>query len=289
MGRPKLFMTFRHNTEIGQNFLIDRSVAVWMTERARLSSAGRILEIGAGDGILTKSILASGCARVDALEIDVRMKERLEPFAASDDRLRLHWSDAVKFDYSTLDETPTHVIANLPYHITTPLLWKLLEFFSGSDMRYMLLMIQDEAASRIAAGAGKRESNPLSVTIAAAGDAAVLRKVSRTAFYPQPRVDSAIAEITLRSKDNPHTLLPRDATWRKLLSGSFATRRKTLANNWAGSFGIKKDECAAILAAHSLDSRSRPEELTMPDWLSLRENSELTSYIERRRQDWKRP
>ena len=147
MVRPKVFMTFRHNTEIGQNFLIDRSVAVWMTERARLSSADRILEIGAGDGILTKSILASGCARVDALEIDVRMKERLEPFAASDDRLRLHWSDAVKFDYSTLDETPTHVIANLPYHITTPLLWKLLEFFSGSNMRYMLLMIQDEAVT----------------------------------------------------------------------------------------------------------------------------------------------
>ena len=253
-----------------------------MTARARLSHTDRVLEIGPGTGILTKAILAAGCARVDALEIDVRLKEYLEPLAASDDRLRLHWSDAVKFDYSGLDETPTRVIANLPYHITTPLLWKLLESFAGSDMRYMMLMIQEETAPRIAAGAGNRESGPLSVTIAAAWRTAVLRKVPRTAFYPSPRVDSAIAEITPRA-DGPHAFLPCDAVWRRLLSGSFAMRRKTLANNWTGAFGVKKDDCAGILAAHSLDARARPEELTLLDWLSLREDSTLTSYVERRR------
>jgi 16S rRNA (adenine1518-N6/adenine1519-N6)-dimethyltransferase len=254
-----------------------------MTERASLTSPDRVLEIGAGTGILTKSILAAGCARVDTVEIDVRLKEYMEPMAASDDRLRLHWGDAVTFDYSSLGETPTRVIANLPYHITTPLLWHLLEFFAGSDMRYMLLMVQNEAASRIASGAGTRESGPLSVTIAAAWQATVPRKVSRTAFYPSPRVDSAIAEITLRAEGDAHALLPRDAAWRRLLSGSFAMRRKTLANNWAGAFGVKKDDCADMLAAHSLGARARPEELTLLDWLSLREDSKLTSYIERRR------
>ncbi|MDR1580285.1 MAG: 16S rRNA (adenine(1518)-N(6)/adenine(1519)-N(6))-dimethyltransferase RsmA [Synergistaceae bacterium] len=274
-------MAFRHNTEIGQNFLTDKSVAQWMIGRARLSPADRVLEIGPGTGILTKYILDAGCARVDAVEIDVRLKEYMEPLAASDDRLRLHWDDAVKFDYSRLDETPTRVMANLPYHITTPLLWHLLESFAGGDMRYMMLMIQDEAASRIVSGAGNRESSPMSVTIAAAWQAAVLRKVPRTAFYPSPKVDSAIAEITLRC--DSYAPLPRDTTWRRLLSGSFAMRRKTLVNNWAGAFGVKKDECAGILAAHSLDTRSRPEGLTLPDWLSLREDPTLTSYIERRR------
>jgi 16S rRNA (adenine1518-N6/adenine1519-N6)-dimethyltransferase len=276
-------MAFRYNTKIGQNFLVDKSVADWMMERACLAPADRVLEIGAGTGILTKSILAAGCVRVDTVETDVRLKEYLEPMAALDDRLRLHWGDAVTFDYSALDEVPTRVIANLPYHITTPLLWHLLESFAGSDMRYMLLMVQNEAASRIAAGAGNRESGPLPVTMAAVGAASVLRKVSRTAFYPSPRVDSAIAEITLRGEDNPHARLPRDAAWRKLLSGSFAMRRKTLANNWAGAFGIKKDDCAEILATHSLGARARPEELTLPDWLSLREDPKLTSYVERRR------
>ena len=276
-------MAFRHNTEIGQNFLTDKSVAAWMTERARLVPTDRLLEIGPGTGILTKAILDAGCTRVDAVEIDVRLKEYLEPLAASDDRLRLHWGDAVKFDYSGLNEPPPRVIANLPYHITTPLLWKLLESFSGSDMRYMMLMIQEETAPRIAAGAGNRESGPLSVTIAAAWRTAVLRKVPRTAFYPQPRVDSAIAEITPLVEDCPYALLPRDAAWRRLLSGSFAMRRKTLTNNWVGAFGVKKDDCAGILAAHSLDARARQEELTLLDWLSLREDSTLTSYIERRR------
>jgi 16S rRNA (adenine1518-N6/adenine1519-N6)-dimethyltransferase len=276
-------MAFRHNTEIGQNFLTDKSVALWMTEHAKLSSADSVLEIGPGTGILTKCILDAGCARVDAVEVDIRLKEYLEPLAASDGRLRLHWGDAVKFDYSRLGETPTRVIANLPYHITTPLLWKLLESFAGNDMRYMMLMIQDETASRVAAGAGNRESGPLSVTMAAAWQVTVLRKVSRTAFYPSPRVDSAIAEITPRAENSPHVLLPRDAVWRRLLSGSFAMRRKTLANNWIGAFGVKKDDCAGILAAHSLDTRSRPEGLALSDWLSLREDLKLTSYIERRR------
>jgi 16S rRNA A1518/A1519 N6-dimethyltransferase RsmA/KsgA/DIM1 with predicted DNA glycosylase/AP lyase activity len=96
-------------------------------------------------------------------------------------------------------------------------------------------------------------------------------------------VDSAIAEITPRDGGNPHALLPRDAVWRRLLSGSFAMRRKTLANNWAAAFGIKKDDCCDILGAHSLGARARPEEPALSDWLSLREDSTLTSYIERRR------
>ncbi|MDR0764098.1 MAG: 16S rRNA (adenine(1518)-N(6)/adenine(1519)-N(6))-dimethyltransferase RsmA [Synergistaceae bacterium] len=275
-------MSFKYNLDIGQNFLADRSVALWMTERAGIGPDDRILEIGAGSGVLTREILAAGCARLDAVELDVRLKEYLEPMAAADERLRLHWGDAVKFDYSRLDETPTRVVANLPYHITTPLLWRLIEFYAGSDMRCMLLMTQAEAASRIASGAGVRESTPLSITIAAIGSARTLRKVSRSAFYPKPGVGSAILEIKFAGS-GAETRLPRDAAWRKLLAGSFAARRKTLVNNWAGSFGMKKEECSAILASHSLGARSRPEEATLSDWLALRDDSKLTSYIERRR------
>jgi 16S rRNA (adenine1518-N6/adenine1519-N6)-dimethyltransferase len=275
-------MTFRHNAEIGQNFLADRSVALWMTDRARLEPVDRVLEIGPGSGMLTREILAAGCARLDAVELDVRLKEYLDPIAADDERLRVHWGDAVKFGYGVIGETPTRVIANLPYHITTPLLWKLLEFYAGSDMRYMLLMTQSEAASRIASGAGTRESNPLSVTIAAIGSAQVPRKVSRTAFYPRPGVDSAILEIKLAGGDGAATRRPRDPAWRNLLAGSFAMRRKTLVNSWAVSFRMKKEECAAILAAHSLGPRSRPEELTLSDWLALRGDLKLTSRVERR-------
>jgi 16S rRNA (adenine1518-N6/adenine1519-N6)-dimethyltransferase len=262
-------MTFRPNTDIGQNFLIDKSVVTWMMERAHLKPSDRVLEIGPGAGILTKGILEAGCSRLDAIEIDTRLREYLEPIAV-DPRLALHWGDAVRFDYGTLGAAPTHIIANLPYHITTPLLWKLLETYSERETSRMLLMTQAEAAIRLSCGGGVRESNPLSITIAAIGTASVVRRVSRSAFRPAPRVDSAIVEIVFGNDDRARRKLPRDTVWRRLLSGSFATRRKTLANNWNASFRVPKEQGAEILSEHSLGKMSRPEELSVDDWLGLR-------------------
>ncbi|MDR1137392.1 MAG: 16S rRNA (adenine(1518)-N(6)/adenine(1519)-N(6))-dimethyltransferase RsmA [Synergistaceae bacterium] len=267
-------MSFRPNTDIGQNFLTDSSVVEWMTARANLGPDASVLEIGPGGGVLTNGLLSSGAARVSAVEIDTRLKKYLEPIAASNPSLSLHWGDAVKFDYAALPPI-THIIANIPYHITTPLVWRLLEFYSGKTMKYMLLMTQAEAAHRLSCGAGARCSNPLSVTIAAIGRAKTIRKVPRTAFRPMPRVDSAIVEIEFSGHDES-TGLPRDAVWRRLLSGSFAVRRKTLANNWALSFHTPKARGTEILAAHSLCPMARPEELALSDWVNLRHDGNLT-------------
>jgi 16S rRNA (adenine1518-N6/adenine1519-N6)-dimethyltransferase len=193
-------MAFRHNTDLGQNFLRDRSVVSWMMAQAALTSRDRVLEIGPGSGILTEGILETDCASLDAIELDTRLKGELEAVAAGDARLSLYWGDAVNFDYSRLAAPPTHVIANLPYHITTPLIWRLLEELSGRGLRYMLLMVQREAAARIASGAGGRESSPLGITLSAMGEAVIKRGVSRSAFYPMPRVDSAVVEITFAAE-----------------------------------------------------------------------------------------
>ena len=171
-------MSFRYNTDIGQNFLTDSSIVEWMTTRAHLGPSDAVLEIGAGGGMLTKGLAASGAARVEAVELDARLREYLEPIAAANPSLSLHWGDAVTFDYAPLPAI-THIIANIPYHITTPLVWRLLEVYSGSTMNYMLLMVQAEAAERLSCGAGARASNPLSVTIAAMGGAETVRKVPR--------------------------------------------------------------------------------------------------------------
>ncbi|MDR2779642.1 MAG: 16S rRNA (adenine(1518)-N(6)/adenine(1519)-N(6))-dimethyltransferase RsmA [Synergistaceae bacterium] len=270
-------MPFRYNTDIGQNFLIDGSVVEWMTARANLNSSDSVLEIGAGGGMLTKGLIASGAARVEAVELDTRLREYLEPIAASNPSLSLHWGDAVKFDYAGLPAV-TRIIANIPYHITTPLVWRLLEAYSGSAMDYMLLMVQAEAASRLSCGAGSRMSNPLSVTIAAMGHTSTVRKVPRSSFRPAPRVDSAIVEITL-SGFGTSTELPRDRMWRRMISGSFAARRKTLANNWAISFRVPKARGEEILAAHALAPTARPEELSLSDWTALREDDALAANI----------
>jgi 16S rRNA (adenine1518-N6/adenine1519-N6)-dimethyltransferase len=270
-------MPFRYNTDIGQNFLTDGSIVEWMTARAKLGPSDAVLEIGAGGGMLTKGLAASGAARVCAVELDTRLREYLEPIAAANPSLSLHWGDAVTFDYAGLPAI-THIIANIPYHITTPLVWRLLEVYSGSAMNYMLLMVQAEAAERLSRGAGARVSNPLSVTIAAAGRAETVRKVPRSAFRPKPRVDSAIVEIKL-SGPGESAELPRDRVWRRLLAGSFAARRKTLANNWGISFHIPKERCGEILAAHALAPTARPEELSLADWTALRKDDNLTDNI----------
>ncbi|MDR1481882.1 MAG: 16S rRNA (adenine(1518)-N(6)/adenine(1519)-N(6))-dimethyltransferase RsmA [Synergistaceae bacterium] len=272
---------FRYNTDIGQNFLKDQSVVDWMIDQAKPQPSDRVLEIGPGRGILTRGILSSSCASLDAVEIDTRLKADLEPIAASDKRLSLHWGDAVRFDYRSLDPSPTHVIANLPYHITTPLIWRLLESLAGHGTRYMLLMTQHEAALRITSGGPGRESCPLGVTIAASGSAALLRRVPRHAFIPVPRVDSSIIELKLSVGDGADLRqdLARDVIWRRLLSGSFARRRRTLANNWAASFGAAREKTCEILTAHSIAPLSRSEDLSPDMWLQLRADSDVREMI----------
>lgn len=256
---------FKHNTDIGQNFLRDRSVVKWMVDRAHLTDCDRVLEIGPGEGILTLGILGTPCSRLDAIELDTRLRVRLEAIAAGDARLALHWGDAVRFDYASLPSPPTQVIANLPYHITTPLIWTLLERLSGTSLGYMLLMVQREAANRLAAGEKSRETGPLGITLAALGEVTIARGVSRGAFFPMPSVDSAIVEIRLSGNA---ARLPRNRAWRRLLTGSFAQRRKTLINNWA-SLGISRAQGSEILASHRLPPLSRPEELRLETWLEL--------------------
>lgn len=253
---------FKHDTDIGQNFLRDRSVVEWIVARAGITEDDSIIEIGPGDGALTSALLASPAARVAAIEIDRRLAPFLEPLGR-DPRFDLIWGDAVRYDYRRLEATK--VIANLPYHITTPVIARLLEDVADRA-RYMLLMVQLEAAQRLSCGAGSRESCPLGVTISAIGEAVIARRVPRGAFAPQPRVDSAIVEIKI-SDQRPH--LPNDPSWRRLLAGSFAQRRKTLVNNWRSSFRVERERSEELLRSLSLPTSLRPEEASLDDWLAF--------------------
>lgn len=255
----------------------DASVAAWMAARAKLDDASRVLEIGPGSGVLTRALLATPLASLDAIELDRRLARSLAELAL-DPRMTLYWGDAVTFDLSALGAAPTHVIANLPYHITTPVIWHLLEELPRRGTRYMLLMTQREAADRITAGAGARASCPLGITIAAMGSARVGRRVPRGAFTPMPRVDSAIVEIVLSGE---RTELPRSESWRRLLAGAFGLRRKTLANSLAASCSASRDDIAALLADRGLPSTLRAEEVPLELWLDLAADERLMLYLNR--------
>lgn len=258
---------FINNTDIGQNFLIDESVVAYTVKRAAVTPDDVILEIGPGGGILTRGLLSAGPRALYAVEVDERLRDGLEALASRDGRLRLFWGDAVRFDYrSELPETPTKIVANLPYHITTPILWAFLEKLIPAGVGYMLLMVQLESAERIASPERSRARSPLGVTVEAMGGAEILRKVPPQAFRPQPRVNSALIEIKIERNRG----LANDRTWRVLLARSFTQRRKTLVNNWTACYAdIDRERALAILDAHGLSATARAEELPLEKWFEL--------------------
>lgn len=258
---------FINNTDIGQNFLIDESVVAYTVKRAAVTPDDVILEIGPGGGILTRGLLSAGPRALCAVEVDERLRDGLEALASRDGRLRLFWGDAVCFDYrAELPETPTKIVANLPYHITTPIMWTFLEKLIPAGVGYMLLMVQLESAERIASPERSRARSPLGVTVEAMGGAEILRKVPPQAFRPQPRVNSALIEIKIEKNRE----LANDRTWRALLARSFTQRRKTLVNNWtAGYADIDRERALAILDAHGLSATARAEELPLEKWFEL--------------------
>lgn len=258
---------FINNTDIGQNFLIDESVVAYTVKRAAVTPDDVLLEIGPGGGILTRGLLSAGPRALCAVEVDERLRDGLEALASRDGRLRLFWGDAVRFDYrAELPETPTKIVANLPYHITTPILWAFLEKLIPAGVGYMLLMVQLESAERIASPERSRARSPLGVTVEAMGGAEILRKVPPQAFRPQPRVNSALIEIKIEKNRG----LANDRTWRALLARSFTQRRKTLVNNWtAGYADIDRERALAILEAHGLSATARAEELPLAKWFEL--------------------
>lgn len=264
---------FIHNTDIGQNFLIDRSVVDYMIGRAALGSEDFVLEIGPGEGILTEGLLSTGLGGICTLELDTRLKHVVETLERKDKRMTALWGDAVRFDYENgLPWYPNRVIANLPYHITTPLLWVFLEKLIPHNLDYMLLMVQLESAERIVSPAGHRERSPLGITLSAMGGSEILRRIPPSSFRPQPRVNSCLIEIKIEKNRG----LALDKTWRALLARSFAQRRKTLVNNWiAGYPEINREAAQEILGRHGLKPAARAEELSLETWQSLAGETEF--------------
>ena len=258
-------LSFRHNRRIGQNFLVDTNYIDLMLAHVTPEKKDCCLEVGPGQGVLTKKLLEqTEVSKIYALEVDTRLKTYLEPLEERNPRLSLLWGDAVRFDYTTLDPSPTQIIANIPYHITTPLLWKILEDLAPRKLYSIILMVQKEAALRLQASPGTKERYPLGITLDAMGKVTILRSVPPKAFFPRPRVDSAVLHISLeRYRD-----LPKNKIWRHLLSQAFAQRRKTLYNNLKSSFPSREfieESCASAEISPSL----RAEQLSTESWLRL--------------------
>ena len=246
----------------GQNFLIDKNILAEIISRADLKESDCVLEIGPGHGVLTRALLEKNIACLHSIELDERLRPELENLERREKNFYLHWGDAVKFDYTSLNPFPNKVIANIPYNITTPLIWELLKF-SGLGLNYFLFMLQKEAALRIIAPPDTKARYPLGVTIDAMGRAGIVKNVSRNCFRPVPEVDSAIVEIIIEKNFD----LMKNSTWSDLLHRGFAHRRKTLLNNLKGFKNIS--DWREIFNGLGIDENIRAEDLSCDEWIKI--------------------
>ena len=209
----------------GQNFLDDERVLADIVQAARLGPGSVVVELGAGLGHLTRALLDTG-ARVVAVERDRDMLRVLEETPAH--RLTVVAANAARLDLAAVAGTrPLTLVGNLPYHLTSPILFEVLE--QHRDLVRCVFTVQKEVADRVAAGEGARSGGLLTVLLGVWFDASVVRVVPASAFHPPPKVDSAV--LLLEHRSTPRAEVSDEAWFRKVVKAAFSHRRKTLLNS----------------------------------------------------------
>lgn len=245
----------------GQNFLIDHNIQRKILDLAEIVPGERVVEIGPGRGILTKGLLDRG-AEVTAVEIDPRLVEFLQK-ELPHPKLNLILGDALRHPYERLP-APYKVVANLPYYLSTPLLFRLLQERRRVDR--MVLMLQKEVADRLAATVGRKSYGALSIIIQFYADIRVAFTVSPNCFQPRPLVDSAVVE--LRPLPSPRLPVRDELFFSKVVKGAFAHRRKRLANALADA-GFSRGRVESVLSKKGFDPSRRGETLTPAEFAAL--------------------
>jgi 16S rRNA (adenine1518-N6/adenine1519-N6)-dimethyltransferase len=253
---------------LGQNFLADVDVLEGILREADPGPGRRVLEIGPGLGFLTGGLLTVG-ATVTAVELDAGLAGYLrDTFAAEvdDGRLRLIEGDALDQDLVRLAPPPYDVVANLPYHITSPVLHRLL----GEPPRAerLVLMLQREVAERVAAAPGGMSY--LSVFVQYHARARIAFRVPREAFEPAPKVESAVLVLEPFAADDSLDPAAEDRLWR-VVQAAFRERRKMLHNVLARQLPIPQERVDAALDATGIARDRRPQTVAVGEWIALAE------------------
>ncbi|WP_121641169.1 16S rRNA (adenine(1518)-N(6)/adenine(1519)-N(6))-dimethyltransferase RsmA [Virgibacillus sp. Bac330] len=263
---------FSFKKSLGQNFLIDSNILNNIIRQAGIDKESGVIEIGPGIGALTEH-LAIHSQKTLAFEIDQRLIPVLEDTLASYDNVEVVHEDILKANVRDMirthfhPEQPVHLVANLPYYITTPILMKLLRDHLPIDS--FTVMIQKEVAERMAAKPNTKSYGSLTLAVQYYTEAEVVMQVPKRAFMPQPNVDSSILRLVRRTKAPVNVV--DEHFFFSLIQASFAQRRKTLRNNLTNYFKDKltKEEVGLILQQIGIDGGRRGESLTMEEFALL--------------------
>lgn len=253
----------RPRKRLGQHFLIDPNIVRKILKVAALCPEDVVFEIGPGRGALTQ-VLCERVSKVIAVELDRLLVEYLAQTFAQQDALELHHGDALAFPYDTLP-AGTVVIANLPYYVSTPLVFRLLEERDRIDR--MILMLQREVAERMTATPGSRDYGLLSVVTQYRTKPRKAFVVPASCFRPLPQVDSAVVCLTGQAARDPDDA-GFDEMFMKVVRGAFAHRRKTLINSCREE-GWEDPVIRQALEQTGIDPRRRAETLTVQEFIAL--------------------
>jgi len=250
----------RPRKRFGQNFLHDTGIISRIAGAIHPREDDHLVEIGPGQGALTESLVGSGC-QVDVIELDRDLVPGLLAAFSIYPRFRLHSEDALKFNYTSLvaGGERLRVVGNLPYNISTPLIFKLLE--NAAIVQDMHFMLQLEVVQRLAATPGSKAWGRLGIMAQYHCRVEHLFNVPPEAFNPPPKVQSAIVRLVPR-KASPWTACD-EARLRKIVQAAFAQRRKTLRNNLKGI--IDSDRLIAL----GIDPGARAETLELPQFIEI--------------------
>ena len=253
----------------GQNFIINPGVCPKIVDGSGIDRSWGVIEIGPGIGVLTKE-LARRAGKVVAIEVDKRLPPVLAETLAEFDNVKILLQDVLTVDLHQLireefPDMPVAVCANLPYYITSPIIMKLLE--DRLPIRSVTVMVQKEAADRLAAAPGTRESGAISCAVQYFAEPKMLCTVQPGSFYPAPKVTSAVVRLDIRPA--PAVQIPDEKGYFALVRAAFGQRRKTAANSIASGLGLPKEAVLAALEQAGLDPRVRPEKLTLADFAAL--------------------
>ena len=261
-------MSHRPRKRFGQNFLHDQAVIEQILAHIDPQPGQHIVEIGPGQGALTRGLLQRA-GEIDAIELDRDLLDPLKRMCGPLGTLHLHNADALQFDFRALctDDRPLRLVGNLPYNISTPLLFHLLE--QADVVEDMHFMLQKEVVDRMAAVPGSKAFGRLSVMLQVSCEVTSLFVIGPQSFHPPPKVDSSV--VRLRPLAEPLVAADHMAAFGALIGKAFAHRRKTLRNNLKGVLDAEQ------IAALDIDPGVRAESLTVQDLIRLHQAVDQSS------------
>ena len=250
---------------LGQHFLTDKSILTRIADALHLSGKETVIEIGPGRGALT-DILVERAGRLIAVELDRALVPILRDRYAKRGHVLVLEADVLALNLGEIAQGPFRLVGNVPYYITTPILFHALE---PPRADVSVFLVQKEVAERVVAAPGSKVYGALSVNVQALATPELLFRVPAGAFRPPPKVESAVLRVTPRAE--PLVDAEREAKYKQFVVACFGLRRKQLVRVVRTVRSLDAERAAAVVAAAGLDGEARPETLSPAEFVRLLE------------------